>query len=136
MRFTTDIYAHHFFPCENRTRDHELSAAAKFVLAVRRTGGGLLPHVRIEIREYVGLPRRDAVERKIVAVICGAAHRRIDPESVQFSEAGELGIERLARIGRVVVRRVDEEQRNGCPTRCLEEAYAQLRRTVPAVARG
>ena len=87
-------------------------------------------------REQVGLPRRYAVEWKVVPFVRSPTDWRIDFEPVPLAKLSELSVERLARIGRIVVLGVEEEKRDDGSTRGVEEAGAELRRTVPAVASG
>src|SRR5437868_12882850 len=95
-----------------------------------------LPHVKIEKREHVGLPRRYAVEWKVVPFVRSPTDWRIDLEPVPLAKLSELSVNRLARIGRIVVLGVKEEKRDEGSTRGVEETRAELRRTVPAVASG
>src|SRR5262249_4172289 len=92
-----------------------------------------LPRIGIQEREYVRLPGGNTVVWEVMTIVGGLANRRIDLQAVRFPETCEFGIEGFARISRVVVCRMNEEERNGCVPDRFKQARAEFRRSVPAV---
>jgi len=94
----------------------------------------LLPHVLIQEGKHIGLPNAHAEEREIVPVIRCAADWRVNLQAVRSAKLNKAPIKFLARVDRIVVRGMDEEDR--CPDmlNCVEQPLLQLWRSVPAVA--
>ena len=66
-------------------------------------------------------------------VIGCAADRRVNLQAVRSTKLNEARIKCLARVDRIVVRGMDEEDRCLDMLHCVEKPLSQLGRSVPAI---